>query len=118
MDLYIVLSTAGSSREGQKIARNLVEKGLAGCVNVIPRVKSFFFYGGKLCRETETMMVIKTVKKNLEKMMKNIKEMHSYSIPEMIFLKVEGGEKKYVKWLEEMAAYDYKKNIDKKNLKR
>lgn len=100
----VVISTASSEKEGGKIAQHLVEKKLAACVSVIPRVKSFFYWEGKLCQEKEAMLFIKTVEGKLKRLINEIKKIHSYEVPEIIFLKVDGGEKDYLQWIEKALA--------------
>ena len=114
MSVYLVLSTASSLKEGEIIAQHLIRKGLAACVNVVPRLSSYFFWEGKLCREREVLLLAKTVKGQLKKIVKNIKSLHSYSIPEILFLKAQGGEIQYLSWVEKRAGKKNKKNIDNK----
>ncbi len=99
MKIYLFLSTAGSEREGKKIARHLVEEGVAACVNVVPRISSFFFWEGKLGQEEEVLILGKTEEKKLNKIIHHIQSLHSYSLPEILFLRVDGGEKRYLQWV-------------------
>jgi periplasmic divalent cation tolerance protein len=112
MSVYLVLSTASSLREGEKIAQLLIRKGLAACVNVVPGLSSYFFWEGRLCREREVLLLVKTVKGQLKKIVKNIKSLHSYSVPEILFFKAEGGESQYLSWVGKEAGKKGKKNID------
>jgi len=97
-----MLSTAASEKEGRKIAEKLVKERLAACANVIRGVTSFFYWEGKLCQEEEVVILIKTVRGKLKKLMNKIKQIHSYTVPEIIFLKVEGGEKRYLEWVKQI----------------
>jgi periplasmic divalent cation tolerance protein len=110
MAIYLVLSTAGSEKEGKKIAHHLVKEGLAACVNVIPRISSFFFWEGKLCEEREVLILAKAEKAKMNKINKKIKDLHSYSVPEILFLKVAGGDREYLRWIGKMAGKKNKKN--------
>jgi periplasmic divalent cation tolerance protein len=112
MSVYLVLSTASSLKEGEKIAQHLIRKGLAACVSVVPRLYSYFFWEKRLCREREVLLLVKTVKGQLNKIAKNIKGLHSYSVPEILFVKVQGGESQYLSWVEKGAGKKNKKNID------
>lgn len=114
MSVYLVLSTASSLKEGEKIARHLVHRGLAACVNVVPGLYSHFFWEGKLCREKEVLLLIKTVKEELNRIIKEIRNLHSYSVPEILFFKAQGGEKKYLSWVGKREGKKNKKNIDNK----
>jgi periplasmic divalent cation tolerance protein len=117
VSVYLVLSTASSLKEGEKIAQHLIQKGLAACVNVVPRLSSHFFWEGRLCREREVLLLIKTAKGQLKKMVKDIKILHSYSVPEILFFKAQGGERQYLSWVEKRAGKKNKKNIDNKRTK-
>jgi len=104
MKAFVVISTAGSEKEGWKIAQQLVEAKLAACVNVIPKVTSFFYWEGKICQEQEAILLIKTIQRHLKKIIKEIKVIHSYEVPEVISLQIDTGEEKYLKWINEMLA--------------
>ena len=110
MVFYLVLSTASSEKEGKKIEQHLVKEGLAACVNVVPRISSFFYWKGKLRVEREVLLLAKTEKAKKAKMIKKIKELHSYAVPEVLFLKVAGGNREYLQWVGEMAGKKNKKN--------
>ena len=104
MKTLVVISTAGSEKEGWKIAQKLVEAKLAACVNVIPKVNSFFYWEGKLCQEQEVILLIKTIQKQFKKIINEIKRIHSYEVPEVISLTVDGGEERYLKWINKILA--------------
>jgi periplasmic divalent cation tolerance protein len=104
MAALLMISTAGSTREAQRIARNLVERGLAACVNVIPGATSFFSWQGKVVRAKEAVLLIKTVSRNTRPLVDAIKKNHRYAVPEIIFFKVDGGEKEYLSWVQRAAS--------------
>lgn len=114
MSVYLVLSTASCLKEGEKIARQLIRKRLAACVNVVPKLSSFFFWEGRPCRENEVLLLIKTVKGEINRMVKDIKKLHSYSVPEILFFKAQGGERQYLSWVKKSAGKKEKKYIDNK----
>ena len=98
-DPIVVLMTAKDITEAEKIAAELVKDGLAACVNIINKVRSIYKWQGEICRETEALCVIKTVKGNFETLKDKIKSLHSYTVPEVIGLPIEVGSAKYLKWL-------------------
>lgn len=98
-DPIIVLMTAKDITEAEKIAGELVKDGLAACVNIINKVRSIYRWQGEVCRDTEALCVIKTVKGNFEALKDKIKSMHSYTVPEVIGLPIDIGSEKYLKWL-------------------
>jgi periplasmic divalent cation tolerance protein len=110
MRIYLFLSTAGSAREGKIIARRLVEERLAACVSIIPHISSFFFWEGKLGQEKEVLILGKTEARKRNKIVNLIQSMHSYSLPEILFLRVDGGEKRYMQWVAKMTGKKNKKN--------
>ena len=110
MEVFLVLSTAGSEKEGRRIARQMVKDRLAACVNVVPGIWSLFFWEGKICEEGEVLILAKTKKRLRQKIIKKINELHSYTVPEIIFLRVAGGDKKYLTWVGKTIGKKNKKN--------
>ena len=96
-EFAIVLCTAPSGGAG-KIAKALVEERLAACVNV-SAVRSYFFWEGKSCDETEELMIIKTEMKLVERLTARRKELHSYELPEIIIIPIVGGDERYLQWI-------------------
>ena len=118
MKVFLFLSTAGSEEEGERIARALVKEGLAACVNLVPRIQSFFFWEGRLRKEREVLILGKTTRGKLDLLRIRIKDLHSYSVPEILFVEVAGGEEKYLEWVQKMTGKKAKKNIDINSVKR
>src|ERR1700740_1360426 len=100
-DKRIVLTTAGSEDEAGKIARQLVERELAACVNIVPRVESIYRWQGKVESAAEWLLVIKTTAERFPAVRDAIRALHSYDLPECIALAVDDGSLHYLKWLEE-----------------
>jgi periplasmic divalent cation tolerance protein len=98
-DKLLVLTTAGSESEALKIARALVERRLAACVNIVPRIQSVYRWEGKVEQADEHLLLIKTVKAREEQVRAAIRELHSYELPECIAIPIEGGSAEYLKWL-------------------
>lgn len=99
MNIWVMLSTAGSIREANRIAEKLVQEGLTACVTVLPGAVSHFYWEGKLSREKEVVIIAKTIRGNAEKIMNMIQEVHSYQIPEVLFFEAAKGEKRYLAWV-------------------
>lgn len=98
-DPIVVLVTTKDITEAEKIAGELVKDGLAACVNIINKVRSVYRWQGEICRETEALCIIKTIKGNFEALKDKVKSMHSYTVPEVIGLPIDMGSDKYLKWL-------------------
>jgi periplasmic divalent cation tolerance protein len=95
----IVLTTAGSEQEARKIAFALVERRLAACVNVLPRVQSLYRWQGKVESAEEWLLVIKTTAIRFEAVRDTIRELHSYELPECLCVAIEDGSPEYLEWL-------------------
>jgi periplasmic divalent cation tolerance protein len=98
-DKVLVLTTAGSEGEARKIAETLVERWLAACVNIVPRVHSIYRWEGKVEASDEYLLLIKTVKSREEQVRAAIGELHSYELPECIAIPIASGSAEYLKWL-------------------
>ncbi len=95
----VVFITVGGKDEAQKIAHELVNEGLAACVNIIGGVESVYFWKGKTEVAEEQLLFVKTTKERLDSLVRRVKEMHSYSVPEIIWIDLDGGLKEYLEWL-------------------
>ena len=103
-DKIVVLSTCGSAEEGARIARALVEKKLAACVNVIPAVRSFYQWKGAIEDEQELLLVIKSSRGLFNQLRVEIEKLHSYEVPEVIAVPIVEGSEGYLEWLERELA--------------
>jgi periplasmic divalent cation tolerance protein len=98
----IVLVTCPSLAVARKIARTVVQKRLAACVNVVRSpVESFYTWKEKLEEAREYLLVIKTVSERLKKLEREVHRLHSYDVPEFIVLPIIAGSRKYLSWLGE-----------------
>ena len=96
----LVLVTCGSLTESHKIARAVVAKRLAACVNIVTApVESLYNWKGKLERSREHLLLIKTNVKRLEALEREVLRLHSYEIPEFLVLPIAAGSKAYLRWL-------------------
>jgi periplasmic divalent cation tolerance protein len=101
-DSRIVLVTCASLFEAQKIANTVVEKRLAACVNILGgAIHSVYRWKGSVERAKERLMVIKTSKRRLSDLEKEVKRLHSYDVPEFVVLPIVAGSREYLGWLEE-----------------
>ncbi len=100
-DKKIVLTTAGSQQEAQRIARTLVDRRLAACVNIIPQIQSIYRWQGKVEDAQEWLLLIKTTNQAFERIRDAIRELHSYELPECISVSVEDGSAAYLNWISE-----------------
>lgn len=103
-DKRIVLCTTGSADEARKIAHHLVERQLAACVNIIPRIESIYRWQGKVESSREWLLLIKTTTEKFADVRDAIRELHSYELPECIALGIEDGSPEYLQWIEDSLA--------------
>jgi periplasmic divalent cation tolerance protein len=101
-DSYVAgFVTTSSPEEGRKIADALVEERLAACVNVVDNIHSTYRWQGKVEKADESLLVIKTRKDLAESVIARVRQLHSYSVPEIIFLPIIGGSPDYLTWIRE-----------------
>jgi periplasmic divalent cation tolerance protein len=99
-DKIVVLVTCGSSKEARKIARALVERRLAACVNILPgRVQSVYPWKGKVESAKEILLVVKTTRGRFAALQRTVCELHSYDVPEIIALPIVDGSRDYLGWI-------------------
>ena len=99
--MYIViLVTAKDKKEAQKISAGLIKAKLVACVNIVSKIDSIFFWAGKIDQAKESLLVIKSKKEKLPRIIKLVKSMHSYKVPEIIALPVISGNKTYLRWID------------------
>ena len=99
MDFLIILVTCPNIKEANRIASVLVDKKLAACVNIIPKVNSIFHWQGKIECSKEALLLVKSRKNLFRKIAAAVKKHHSYDTPEIIALPVILGNKKYLDWI-------------------
>ena len=99
----VVYITASGEDEAAKIAKALVEAKLAACVNIVKNVRSIYSWQGKIEDEPEALLIVKTQKKHFSAVSAKVKELHSYSVPEVIALPILEGSEDYLKWLKEVT---------------
>jgi periplasmic divalent cation tolerance protein len=98
-DKRIILSTAGTRAEAERLAEALVERRLAACVNVVGPVASIYRWQGAVERADEFLLLIKSTAAQFPAIAAAIKELHSYQLPECIELVVSAGSDAYLEWI-------------------
>jgi periplasmic divalent cation tolerance protein len=104
-DKIVVFSTCASAEEGQRVARTLVEKRLAACVNVIPGIRSVYRWNDAIEDEEEVLLLIKTSRALFEELREEIERLHSYEVPEVIALSIVDGSERYLSWMTRELAH-------------
>ena len=98
-DKIVVLSTCATEADAGRLARALVEKGLAACVNVVPGVGSFYRWNGKIESGAEFLLIIKTSRELFPALSAEMEKLHPYEVPELLALPVVAGSENYLNWL-------------------
>lgn len=98
-DTLVVLVTAPTAEKAAEIARALVEERLAACGNVVPGVRSIYEWEGKLCDDAEALLVLKVPAARLREVSERVVALHPYDVPEVVALRIEGGNQRYIDWI-------------------
>ena len=101
--LVAVMITASGMDEAKNIAKTLIGKKLAACVNILPSVLSIYEWNGKAEEDQETLMIVKSKESLLREMTDEVKRIHSYDVPETIAMKIIGGSDAYMNWVKEQT---------------
>jgi periplasmic divalent cation tolerance protein len=99
-DKIVVLSTCESEEQASSIARHLVEKRLAACVNIVPGARSIYRWKGAVEEASEWVLLIKSRRELFPQLRAELEKMHSYEVPEAIALPIVDGSEAYLEWLE------------------
>ena len=100
----VIYITCPDHDAGELLASSLVEHRLVACVNVIDGVTSLFHWEGRVDRDPEVLLVIKTRTDLLDVIERRVNEVHPYDVPEVIALPIIGGSKAYLDWIDESVA--------------
>lgn len=101
MNGYIqVFTTTETKENAERIAETLVEKKIAGCVQIVGPITSIYRWKGKIEKAEEWLCLIKTKAELFDEVEKTIRQMHTYETPEIISMPITAGSKKYLQWLE------------------
>lgn len=100
----VVFVTTKNIAQAKKIARGLLAKKLAACVNILPIVQSLFRWQGKVDSAQESLLIIKSTKARFQKLAQCVKALHSYQVPEIIALPIVAGNKEYLDWLQDSCS--------------
>ncbi|MBL8227763.1 MAG: divalent-cation tolerance protein CutA [Bryobacterales bacterium] len=98
-DYVVVLNTCSSAEEAEKVARQLLEKRLAACVNIVPGARSLYHWQGAIEESAEHLLIIKSRRPLVEQLEKELQKVHSYDVPELVVIPIVDGSRSYLDWL-------------------
>src|ERR1044072_3638131 len=99
MGAIIVITAVGDEEQALLVARELVARRLAACVNVVPGIRSVYRWQGKICRDGEYLLIVKPLESEREAVAAAIRELHSYELPEVLAFTAAAGDERFLAWI-------------------
>lgn len=99
MRAIVVVTTVGTEEQAYLIARELVARRQAACVNIVPAIRSIYRWQGKICKDGELLLIVKTLQQEFEGVAATIRELHSYELPEVLSFEVSQGDQGFLDWI-------------------
>ncbi len=99
----VILITCRGEEEADRIGSALIEEHLAACVNIVPKITSIYRWKDEVCRDLETLLIVKAREGTLKKLEERVKALHSYDLAEVIALPVSGGSEDYLGWVKSVC---------------
>ncbi|WP_297193658.1 divalent-cation tolerance protein CutA [uncultured Campylobacter sp.] len=96
--LVVINTTVANKKDAKNLARMLIESKLSACVQ-ISKIKSFYPWQNKIRKDKEFLLSIKSKSENVDKILKQLKEKHSYELPEFVVFEIKESSVEYEKWL-------------------
>ncbi|HJV89088.1 MAG TPA: divalent-cation tolerance protein CutA [Holophagaceae bacterium] len=103
-DVCTVLTTCGSEETALTIAAALVDQGFAACVNILPGIKSYYYFKGETHLDEEVMLIIKTQSELFGRVSEVITDLHTYEVPEILMFQVEAGSEAFLDWIRQSTG--------------
>jgi periplasmic divalent cation tolerance protein len=101
--ISLVMTSVGTEQQAVEISEELITRRLATCVNIVPCLRSIYRWKGKVCEDTEYLLLIKTPEKLFDQVSSAIREYHSYELPEILALPVTAAETNFHQWVLQMV---------------
>jgi periplasmic divalent cation tolerance protein len=99
----LIFITCPNRKSAEKISESLLKKGLVACINIIPRIKSMYWWEGKIEKSFETLLLIKTKDELFNSVKEEVIKLHPYKVPEVICVRISKGYEKYLRWIKEVT---------------
>jgi periplasmic divalent cation tolerance protein len=101
--ITVVMTSVGTEQQAVEISEELIARRLATCINIVPCLRSIYRWKGKVCEDTEYLLLVKTPRRMFERVTDAIRELHSYELPEILALPVEAAEPTFHEWILHMV---------------
>ena len=101
--ITVVMTSVGTEQQAVEISEELITRRLATCINIVPCLRSIYRWKGKVCEDTEYLLLIKTPEKLFDEVSSAIREYHSYELPEILALPVTAAETNFHQWVLQMV---------------
>ncbi len=102
--ISVIVTSVGTEQQAVEISEELIARRLATCINIIPCLRSIYRWKGKVCEDTEYLLMIKTRRALFEAVTEAIRDIHSYELPEVLEFPVGNAEPNFHRWVVEMAT--------------
>jgi len=102
--ISVIVTSVGTEQQAVEISEELIAKRLATCINIVPCLRSIYRWKGKVCEDTEYLLMIKTRRSLFAAVSEAIREIHSYELPEVLEFPVGNAEPHFHQWVVEMAT--------------
>lgn len=106
MSAIVVVTSVGTEDQANLIAREMIRRRHAACVNIVHGVRSVYRWQGKICEDGELLLIIKTRAAEFQAVADTLGELHSYELPEILAFEVEHGEQNFLDWIESSVDKD------------
>ena len=104
--ITLVMTSVGTEQQAVEISEELIARRLATCINIVPCLRSIYRWKGKICEDTEYLLLIKTPMKLFDDVSAAIREYNSYELPEILALPVTAAEENFHQWVLQMVEPD------------
>ncbi|MCG6948186.1 MAG: divalent-cation tolerance protein CutA [Acidobacteria bacterium] len=110
--IALVMTSVGTEQQAVEISEELIARRLATCINIVPCLRSIYRWKGKVCEDSEYLLLIKTPEKLFDDVSSAIREFHSYELPEILAMPVSAAEENFHQWILQMVEPDDSKGED------
>jgi periplasmic divalent cation tolerance protein len=102
-DISLIMTSVGTEQQAVEISEELIAQRLATCINIVPCLRSIYRWKGKVCEDTEYLLLIKTPKRLFDEVSSAIREYHSYELPEILGFPITNAETNFHEWVLRMV---------------